>query len=703
MVMRKITKTLSVFLLLIATNTVILQAARPSCFSGEGNDETVVEFDSIMIITSGKKAGLIQFDFKRKLRVRINTDKGLQAFSHVSLPQSFDPILYCHAPQSRNAGKHLANINVQTFNVRIIKPDGSTLSPEITPDVNTFQAIDIKEDKFGEFQEYVYDIPGIENGDVLEYEYDYSVKYGENLFSLMTLRIFFHGDFPIQRKEFSFIIDKGLESEIHAFFCDEPEPAKGQQLKYSWNFSDLEACMDESGIRAYKTLPHVIISLRPYEMIYTPYNSFEERFAPFYFFGVSVREAEHLTIVRAMLEGVNNPQYNQVRQYIDERLANLPVDTTGYSQLYTVHNYIAEHFTFDPDLDYFNRLDIRKERFGDDITAGVITDRSRYNIYVGLISGLGLDYFTAYLADVRSGVISKAYFEPTISNDYIFAVMLKNGSIQFIYPKKDRFGYYLNELPYYFENTTARLIYLDYYRDYKSAIEEKFVSANTPASNNRDNTRTQSAVVDIDLEKMTAGFTANVSLTGQFSTLGRSSYLYDICDETVNPLYCKKIWEGISPGISPEKFEVKGVRQDFPFKAEFDVRFRARDILTKSNDTIFLDLKGWFCHIVDKNLDADKRMLTYYPDFQYTDAYNYKIVFSDKVKLLDKMPLIDIQNAYGNMAVRCFQMIDGSVLLNSRIDVHAEKVDPEGIDMVKEIQDQARILGELVLRFVVTE
>jgi hypothetical protein len=703
MAMKKVTKTLSAFLLIIATNIIFLQAARPSLPSGEANDKTVVEFDSIMIITSGKKAGLIQFDFKRKLRVRINTDKGLKAFSYVSLPQTFDPILYCHAPLSRNVGKHLTNINVQAFNVRIIKPDGSTLSPDITPDMNTFRAIDIKEDKFGEFQEYGYHIPGLENGDVLEYEYDYSVKYGENLFSLMTLRIFFHGDFPIKRKEFSFIIDKGLESEIHAFFCDEPEPVRGQQLMYSWHFSDLEACMDESGSRAYKTLPHVIISLRPYEMIYSPYNSFEERFAPFYFFGVSVREAEHLAIVKAMLEGVNTPQYNQIRRYIDERLANLPDDTSGYSQLYTVHNYIADHFTFDPDLDYYNRLDIRKERFGDDITAGVITDRSRYNLYVGLIAGLGLNYFTAYLSDVRSGVISEAYFEPTISNDYIFAVMLKNASIQFIYPKKDRFGYFLNELPFYFENTTARLIYLDYYRDYKSAIEEKFVSATTPASNNRDNSRTQSAVVNIDLENMAVDFTANVILTGQYSTLGRSSYLYDLCDETVNPLYCHKIWEGICREESPDKMEVKGIQQDFPFKAEFDVRFRAGDILTERNDTLYLDLRNWFCHIVDDHLHAEKRVLPYYPDFRYADAYNYKIVFSDKVKLIDKIPVIDIKNAYGNMGVRCFQMIDGSVLFNSRIDVLAEKVYPDGIDMVKAIQDQARVLGDLVLRFVVTE
>ena len=96
---------------------------------------------------------------------------------------------------------------------------------------------------------------------------------------------------------------------------------------------------------------------------------------------------------------------------------------------------------------------------------------------------MGLNYFTAYLADKRTGIISPEYFEPTISNDNLFAVLLKNDNIQFLYPKKERFGYYLNELPFYFEDVTTRLIYLDDFRDYKKAIKAGFRSVVTPVSN----------------------------------------------------------------------------------------------------------------------------------------------------------------------------------------------------------------------------
>ncbi len=480
---------------------------------GEG---AIIEYDSIVISTSGKKAGFINFIYKRKIKVSIKTREGADAFGLISLPESYDPILKIHAPEARNTGKHLANMTIDVFSVKVTRPDGSILTPEINPQVETFKSVDIAEDKFGDYQAYNFNIDDLQAGDLLELEYAYSVLYSENLFSMMTFRIFLHGDFPILKKEFIFIKEKVLDAEINTFFCDEPDEKKGNKITYSWHFENLEGCMSESGIRPYHSLPHIIISLMPDEMVYTIPNSFEEKYIPFYVFGPAMRESRHLTIVKAMIEGVNSKQYIQVRNFIDARLENTAEDITGYTQLYSVHNYIAENFEFDPDLDYFNRLDSRDEHFGDYLTEGVIRDRSRYNLYVALIAGLELSYYTAYLADKRSGIISDYYFEPTISNDNLFAVLLKNETVQFIYPKKERFGYYLNELPFYFEDTKVRLIYLDDFRNYKKAIEDKFVSTMTPPSGSQDNTRKQTANVNIDLENMTVGFEANISLGGQF-------------------------------------------------------------------------------------------------------------------------------------------------------------------------------------------
>jgi hypothetical protein len=560
--------------------------------------------------------------------------------------------------------------------------------------------VDISEDRFGEYEKYSFTIEDLNIGDVLEVDYAYSVMYSENVFSLMTFRVFFHDDFPILKKDFVFTREKGLDTEINSFFCEHQEEFGERYNFYYLHLEDLDPFKHESGSRPYLALPHMIISIRPDEMVYTIPYTYVEAYIPFYVFGVSTREKRHLTIARAMVEGVNSKQYNQIRKFIRERTERIAPDETGYNKLYHVHNYIADNFEFDEDIEYYDRLDVRDERMGDYTSRGVIRDRSRYNLYVALIFGIDMNYFTAYLADKRTGAISQDYFEPTITNDNLFAILLNNETIQFLYPKKERFGYYLNELPFYFEDVPVRLIHLNDYRDYKSAIEARFRSVNTPPSNSNDNFRSQSTLVNVNLDDETVDFEVNISLAGQFSTLGRSAYIYGSYDKTVNRRYSTKFWEAISPDIVPYKFEKKSVSSDFPFKANFTASFRTRKCITEKNDTIYLDLGGWFNHIVDKDLNAANRMLDYYPDFKYSDTYNYQVKFNKKVKVIDKLPILQINNDYGQLVMKCIQMLDGSIILYSKVTVTTQMVAAKDISFVEEIQAQIRDLNAKVVRLV---
>ena len=680
---------IGLFIILINGNS---SSCQESDFSNAG---AVIESDSIQISLTGNKTDFIPFIFKRYLRVHINSEEGKNAFSRFELPENFDPSLIIHAPAQRNTGKPLTNVDIRKFRVKITRPDGTIFSPEITPEIEMFRGVDYAEDKFGEYQKYIYAIEDISPGDILEIEYQYMVLYSENMFSLMTLRIFFHDRFPILEKYFSFTRPKDLDAEVNAYFCQYAEHNEGNTISNTLSFKDLDACINESGIWPYLSLPHIILSIRPDEMVYTIPYTFQESYIPFYVFGASQREQRHLTIVRAMAFGTNTSQYNQIRRFIEKHTANVANDTTGYSQLYAIHNYIADNFEFDEDLDYFNRLDIRNDLMGDYITAGVIRDRCRYDTYVALISGLGLNYFTAYLADKRSGIISPEYFEPTISNDNLFAVLLKNDNIQFLYPKKERFGYYLNELPFYFEDVTVRLVYLDDFRDYKKAIEAVFRSIKTPASNSQDNVRTQSANVYVNLEDLTTSFNANILLSGQFSTLGRGAYLYDSRDNTVNPIYYMKLWEAISPGASPEIFEVESISQDFPFKATFKAEFMAQNCVSMNTDTIILDLTGWFNHVVDQDLDSGRRCLDYYPDFMFTDTYNFKVEFDKNVKVVSSLPDTEIKNDYGQFIVKGIQMLDGSIVFSSRFTVNSQVIPASDISYVEEIQNAIESLNSM--------
>lgn len=661
----------------------------------------VVEYDSLEISISGKKASFIKFYFHRRLRIKIQSEEGVKTFNKFIIPDIFDPILIIHAPKDRNAGKYFAEVNVENFDVIITKASGEKYTPEVSVVFKNIRSARLRDGKYGSNDRFIYKIENIQQEDILEIDYSYSVPYSENLFNLLTLRIFFHGKYPIIQKDLIFTIAKVLDAEVSTFNSDNPIVNKGKKTVYHWHYEQLPGCMSESGSRPYKSLPYVIISIMPDEMLYTLPYSFEERFIPFYVFGPSFRENRHLTIVRAITEGVNNNQYNQLRRFIESQTQGLPIDTSGYTQLWTIHNFIADNFEFDGDIEYLESLDVRDEKLGDFITKEVLRDRSRYNIYVGIIAALGLNYYTGYLSDIRSGVISSEYFEPTIFNDFIFAVLIKTGSVQFLYPKKDRFGYYLNELPFYFENTLVRLISLNDFRNYKTPIEERFLSINTPPSTSADNMRKQTAIIHINLDSLSMKVETNISLAGQYSTLGRGVYLYNSCDPTVNPMYCMNFWENISFDIEPDFIKIENIEEDFPFKTTINASFQSNNAFSVSSDTLVLDLSGWFCHVVDSNLKADNRYLAYYPDFKSTDVFTYKINFNKKVKILDTLPNVQINNVYGNLTIKSVQNVDGSIILCSRFSVDAEKIHAEKIEMVEKIQKQIKDLNRYKIRFVV--
>lgn len=679
-------------LLLFAPNIVIAQSIDTD------KAAAVFEYDSLEVYTSGKKAALIRVYFKRSYRVRIQSGEAVNDFRNIILPEWWDPKLYFHAPLEYNMGKHLSGVIIEKFNARITKANGEVITPKPKPQYNSVRFLSVKEERFGDASEFTYTLDDLQEGDILEVDYNYSALYGENFFSLITFRIFFHGKYPILKKDFSFVKHKELEAEVTTFNSDEPANIDEKETTYSWHLEDLPGCMEEAGIRPHLDLPYVIISLLPYEMIYTLPYTYIERFIPFYIFGPTVRESRHLQIVRAFIEGVNSKDYNYIRTFIKARTEGLAPDTTGYTQLYTIHNYIAENCTYVFDEEYYNYDDPRKERMGEFLNAGKIRDRSRYDVYVGLISGINLGYLTGYLADKRSGVISNEYFEPTLSNDYLLVAMLTSGAVQFIYPKKERFGYFLAELPFYFENTLVRLIYLDDYRYYKEPISEEFRKTKTPASNFSENVRHQTATVEVDLDNLTVRLNASISLSGQFSTLGRGSYMYGRCDPSVNPAYCEKFGESFAEDVQPEAYKVNSVNQDFPFKTSISTSLKADDAISSSGEEIILDLSGWFNHISDDMLNAKNRVLPYYPDFQYTDTYIYQINFNREIEFLDPPPIIGIENSYGGIMMNYSKQADGSLVIMSKVIVSAEKVSVSSIKDVSDIQDKMQEINKLKIR-----
>ncbi|MBK6549855.1 MAG: hypothetical protein IPG11_05535 [Flavobacteriales bacterium] len=67
----------------------------------------------------------------------------------------------------------------------------------------------------------------------------------------------------------------------------------------------------------------------------------------------------------------------------------------------TLHNYIAEHFAYKNDSLWYQELDLKLARIGDQVSDERIREISRYDLYSKMVHGVNAGYSTAYLMDER--------------------------------------------------------------------------------------------------------------------------------------------------------------------------------------------------------------------------------------------------------------------------------------------------------------
>ena len=430
-------------------------------------DAIILNEDNVINIT-GKKAAFINFSITKKIKLEILTQAGLENYSRFILPETFDPTYIAHFPLERNYTNVFSGCKFNSFKGIITTKGGEKKDAVITSKIDEIRMVMLYDNFYGNFDKNIYQIENLNVGDVLEVEYNYSMMYGDNINQLSSFRIFFNSD--LFKQNYTLTISHADDLNIDIDYIHEAVPDSTYSIDdrnvYYWNRSNVYGCVNEEGSRPYLSLPYLIFSIKPYELLYTLPYSFEERFIPFYSLFTYQREKNHLGIAKSVMQGVNTKQFLQINKYIKNETLDIVGDSLGYLKLLKIHNTIAERFDFDNDTNYFKKIDTRDARMGEYLSKKSLRDISRYDLYVALILKLDLNYFTAYLCDNRSGEISNVFFSPMYDSDYLFAVLLKNNSIQYIYPKKSRFGYYLNEVPFYFEGAKARLIHINDYSNF---------------------------------------------------------------------------------------------------------------------------------------------------------------------------------------------------------------------------------------------
>ncbi len=675
------------FAIFILCLNFLVNANNPQSITGitPGNGVKTID-EKLEIEVTGVKSDFMVFHVKKKMKFLILNEQGLNNYSQFVLPEPFDPTYIAHFPEQKKFTCAYLNMKFHYFRASIKDSSGSVKDAMVNQTNETVEMYRIESGLYADFERKHYSIENLKVGDEVSIEYYYSIPYSGNSFQLSSLRLFLNSEVFKENYELKII----FQSELRVSFSYYNDAVPDSTLELNnittkiWNKKNLYGSLNEQGGRPYISLPYIVFSVQPFDLLYRVYNSFEEKFIPFYAFYSSIREMGQRSVMSTYHQGVKDKQSLLLDKFVRNETDSIINDTLGYKKLMQLQNVVVENFKYLDDVSYFKKLDILNPRLGEFTMKNELREIGRYNLYSSVILRLHLNYFTAYSADIRSGEVSNEYFFPMYNNDYFMAVLLKNNTTQFIYPKSSQFGYYLNEMPFYFEGTKARMVYLYDYNVYKKPIYDTLRQVVLPSSNVNDNFRKTNVLTTVNTETSALSFDARIVLSGQYSTMTRGLYQYDFTDKTINSLYNKKVYE-INDNVKLISKQVSVTNKEFPFTTSVQAKYEAHELIGKQNDTMFINLTNWFNHIIYSDFETEDRQLDFYPDFCGKDTYMYMIQFDKNIKLVGSTEPVEISNAFGKYSFIVEQISQNTVKITSNFIVLNNIVPVENIDSVKDI------------------
>lgn len=655
-------------------------------------EELVILNEQNEIKITDEREDFMWFHFSKKVSYLIAGEMGIAQVSNFTLPEKLDPVYISHFPKERNFQHVYSKMKVNSFKAKVVTKEGESYEVVVEEDVEEIQMLMMDVEYYGQFKKFKYHIPDLKVGDKLTIEYNYMLPYNSNITRLSSFRIFLHSNIIKENYQLKISYDKGLIMDFDFLNNADPNTADtiGGTVVYQWEKENLAGCIFEPGSRPYLDLPHIIFSAKPYDLYYTVPKSFEERFTPFYVVYARLREERHPALMLSIFQGVNTKQYFQIRRFVEKETSGMEDDSTAYERMKKMHQTITDDFRYADDLDYFTRENLQDPKIGDQIGNTTLKDLSRNDLYLSLMLSLKMNYFTTYLSDNRSGVMSESYFKPMYDNDMLYSAYISDSNFSFVYPKRARYGYYMNEVPFYFENTRARIIHLSDYLKKEGMMNESFRQFIMPASSVSNNIRKSKVAVNVNLEDLSTTFKAQVYLSGQFSTMTRGLYLYDYEHEKINDFYNRKIWD-LNEDIVVQNQETEIVTKDYPFTTQVKAQYKSDKLISKEGDIYTLDLSSWFNHIIYENFSSENRQMDFYPDFTNRDSYLYYIQFDKNVKIEKFVESIEINNGVVNMVIDVKQISPNSIKIESFFAITGMVE----VDKMKDLEDIYRKLQEL--------
>ncbi|MCB0794674.1 MAG: hypothetical protein KDB88_08045 [Flavobacteriales bacterium] len=607
---------------------------------------TEVMRDELSVRMRNIKPEFFTLFFERMRVIHFGNETDVARHSRFVIPESLDPPMdgqyLPHEERALRNGALWYNVRPDHFGARVVRPDGTWNELSFLIEVlrDTIRTLMTNEVAWS----YALDISPVQPGDVVQVWWKYMVPYDastpyargwrgplwtDNWSRLTSWRIFFHDEIPIreQRIEVKYDLRQGVS------FSGMPplhQEVNDNEAMVSWERAFLPGCMDEVNARPGSDLEHIVIRIDLDDPRYwrREWLSGVGLQYPYWNLVLRRREANALWWKRVARKNVPDNQ-NQLFKAFLARIAGATRDVSSPLRVARVHDHIAAHFEVDMDDAWYNDEDLRLQRIGDQVTEGRIGFRSRYDMYAKLIDHYFLNYHTAYLLDSRVGEFTDHFLTPLWENEFLFGILFQDGTL-WMHPKRTRNGWFVNELPFYYEGTRAFITDVsDLW--FAEPLAASFVDLHDLP--NEQDRRYASSQVTVDLATGSVHVEAEIRLRGQFSTLCRGTYLYDERDSTVMPVYGHRLdrIEGatnirLDPGSPSNKFP-------FPLTVKVSMDLEGR-LLDEGEGTFALDLSGLLHHAVPKGFVALGRDLPFHWDFIQQDLQHIDVRFSAPVSLL---------------------------------------------------------------------
>lgn len=662
------------------------------------NEDVIVLEEKLGIIVSGKKADLIDVEVDKDVSYKINKPKGAAILDTLIIPEPFDETYILHAPEIRRNKSNISGLKVTRFSASVEKPDGSILAVEPKSKITSERMMTTS---LGVSYQNTYYFDNLQSGDILKVSYSYSFPFRENWYKLFSTRVFFHSKFA--RLSYDFSLTHSSVLKIDTFLVNLEPPGfkeENNNKTYSWHMENLPGCLDEEGCRPYKELPHFIFSLKPYELLYEHFNSFKQEFTPLWYFLCYDREDDISLAVVDQTIGTKDKDNLAFEKIAKKYNTMAGTDPNGIKSLQYFQRWMVDTVRYNNSYQYYdNQENYKVSRPALELQGGIIEDYALESSYANMILKLGLKFFTAYPVDSRCGEMSEKYFAPMYDNDLAFAAILKTNILAYVLPSSEINRYNCEELPFYYEDIPVILIYSYDFGGYKINMLDSARIVRTPASQITDNVRKIRSMVNIGLESGTTDFKTSITLSGQYSTLCRFSYLNKPSDPTINPQYQQKVWE-IAKDVSLKNLNAGKTDLYFPFTTVMMADYSCNSLIEKTNSGYEISLRNWLNHISPVNFDTLFRFTDFYADFQGSDSYMYELVFDQNISLLKTFQNISITNEFGSFSFAIQQQSENKILIASNFICKQPVISKENISQVNKIFQEINKCKTLVISVV---